>query len=92
MDCFSKLEYGDETVFGLLQITSSKSHSINAEYLATVSTSLSPNIYIAVVPNKASSDQFQLNPTDPDTEIPLYVAYLEDSFFEKFGNVKDDRN
>jgi len=92
IDCVAKLEYGKELVFGLLKITQSKRHNIDVEYLDTISTSFSPKIYITVVPNKASSDQFRLNPASPDTKIPLYVAYVEDSFFEKFGAMKDDRN
>jgi len=92
IDCVAKLEYGNKTVFGLLQITKSKCHNIDAKYLDTISEKLTPKVYIAVVPNKYVCDKFRLNPVDPKTEIPLYVAYLEDIFFEKFGNVKDDRN
>jgi hypothetical protein len=58
-------------------------HDNNAEYLDTISASLFPKMYIAVVSNKASSEQFRLNPVNPNIRIPLYVAYLEDNFFEK---------
>jgi len=90
INCVAKLEYGKEPVFGLLQITQWKRHDIDVEYLDEVCTSLSPKIYIAVVPNKASSDQFQLTPAHPNTKIPLHVAYLDDSFFEQFGIMEDD--
>jgi len=89
VDCVAKLEYKEKSVFGLLQITKSKSHNIDAKYLDTISKELSSKIYIAVVPNKYVCDKLRLNPAKPDTKIPLYVAYLEDSFFEQFAVMED---
>jgi len=89
IDCVAKLEYEKNSVFGLLQITKSKRHDIDAKYLDTISKKLSPKIYIAVVPNKYVCDEFRLDPANPDTKIPLYVAYVEDSFFEQFAVMED---
>jgi len=85
----AKLQYRKKSIYGLLQITKSKTNSIDVGYLDEVCTSLSPKMYIAVVPDKAMSDQFQLIPLRPETKIPLYVAYLDDSFFEQFGIMED---
>jgi hypothetical protein len=90
IDCVAKLKYKKKNVFGLLQITKSMKHDINAEYLETITSKLSSTMYIAVVPNKASSDQFRLNPANPYTKIPLYVAYLDDIFFAKFPIMENE--
>ncbi|KAG9398889.1 hypothetical protein AC1031_014197 [Aphanomyces cochlioides] len=73
----------------LLQLTRSKTHSIDTEYLQTIADCFPPNssiAYIAVVPNKAICDEFRLRPANPVTPIPLRVAYVDDDFFNKFGN------
>jgi len=92
LDCVAKLTYKRKKLCGLLQITKSKRHNIDVNYLAEISANLSPKIYIVVVPNKEISDQFRLSPAEPVTPIPLYVAYLQDSFFEVFTDMEDDRN
>ncbi|KAH9119678.1 hypothetical protein AeMF1_007776 [Aphanomyces euteiches] len=71
----------------LLQLTRSKTHSIDTEYLETISKCFPPNssiAYMAVVPNKAICDEFRLSPADPVKQIPLRVAYVDDDFFN-FG-------
>ncbi|KAH9160572.1 hypothetical protein LEN26_001800 [Aphanomyces euteiches] len=73
----------------LLQLTRSTTHSIDTEYLETISKCFPPNssiAYMAVVPNKAICDEFRLRPADPVKQIPLRVAYVDDGFFTKFGN------
>jgi hypothetical protein len=71
--------------FWLLQMTTSKSHSIDQDYLNKISNFLpgpSTVAYIAVVPNKAICDKFRLDPTNPaEINIPLCVAYINDDFF-----------
>ncbi|CAK4099634.1 unnamed protein product [Aphanomyces euteiches] len=71
----------------LLQLTRSKTHSIDTGYLKTISKCFPPNssiAYMAVVPNKAICDEFRLSPADPVKQIPLRVAYVDDDFFN-FG-------
>jgi len=87
IDCVAKLQYNNESVYGLLQMTVSKRHKLKVANLATFSANLSPTMYIAVVPNKATSDKFKFRfkPVRSDTKVPLHVAYLDDSFFESFG-------
>ncbi|GMF17769.1 unnamed protein product [Phytophthora fragariaefolia] len=89
IDCVALLEINGHDEFGLLQITRSKIHKIDPEYLDKISKWLSPHRphrYIAVVPNKDICDEFRLDKADPDTVVPLYVAYVDDRFFEQLMN------
>jgi hypothetical protein len=77
--------------FWLLQLTTLKTHSIDTEYLKNISKRLGSKkiTYIAIVPNKAICDEFQLIPTDPNTQIPLRIAYVNNDFFETLSSTMD---
>jgi hypothetical protein len=73
IDCVAKLVTGE---FLLLQITIAKEHKIDAAYLKRISGLLTPQRYMAVVPNKDICDSFRPR---LDSDVPLYVAYVDDA-------------
>jgi hypothetical protein len=75
--------------FLLLQLTKAENHSIDTTYLDTIARRLSRLTtkqidYIAIVPNKVICDEFRLKPASPNTTLALKVAYIMDTFFDKF--------
>lgn len=74
IDCVAKL--GSGTV-GLIQITKSDHHKIDAKALDKYAKNISGRSrYIALVPDKETCDKFRLSPADPPTKVPLDVAYI----------------
>jgi hypothetical protein len=85
IDCVAKLNMGGEhKEIGLIQITKSDSHKIDSEALNRYAEMfpVKPR-YIVLVPNKETSDKFQLSPADPPTKVPLHVAYVTNQNFLK---------
>ena len=80
IDCVAKLNMGGEhKEVGLIQITKSDNHKIDSEALDRYAMMFPDSVrYIALVPNKETSDKFRLFPADPPTKVPLYIAYVTD--------------
>jgi hypothetical protein len=80
IDSVAKLNMGGEhKEVGLIQITKSDSHKIDAVALDRYAAMFTGNVrYIALVPNKETSDKFRLSPANPPTKVPLYIAYVTD--------------
>jgi energy-coupling factor transporter ATP-binding protein EcfA2 len=79
IDSVAKLKLDEEhNVVALIQITKSEKHKIDSDTLNTYA-GFFPNgaIYVALVPDKDTSDNFRLAPVDPPTNVQLYVAYFE---------------
>ena len=78
IDCVAKLDIGGEDeVVGLIQITTSDNHKIDSVALDKYAKMFPNNArYIALVPDKETSDKFRLSPVNPQTLTPLYVAYV----------------
>jgi hypothetical protein len=64
----------------LIQITISDNHKLDPVVLDGYAA-IFPNRsrYIALVPNKETCDEFRLKPVNPETTVPLYVAYMTTS-------------
>jgi hypothetical protein len=80
IDSVAKLNMGGEhKEVSLIQITKSDSHKIDAVAFDSYAAMFMGDVrYIALVPNKETSDKFQLSPAHPPTKVPLYVAYVTD--------------
>ncbi|KAF4037049.1 hypothetical protein GN244_ATG10899 [Phytophthora infestans] len=79
IDSVAKLSMDGQDVVGLIQITKSVKHSIDAKALdkyAALFPDTSSVRYIALVPDRETSDKFRLYPADPPTQTLLHVAYV----------------
>jgi hypothetical protein len=77
IDSVARLNSDGEHIVGLIQITKSETHRIDIEALDRYASRFSEGVrYIALVPDKETSDKFRLRPSDPETQVPLYVAYI----------------
>ncbi|DBA02439.1 TPA: hypothetical protein N0F65_008653 [Lagenidium giganteum] len=78
IDSVAKLNMGGErNVVGLIQITKSDNHKIDSVALDKYAKLFPDGArYIALVPDKETSDKFRLAPADPSTQVPLDVAYI----------------
>ena len=77
IDNVAKLNLGGgRNVVCLIQIMKSDRHKIDSVALDRYAR-LFPDgaIYIALVPDKQTCDNFRLAPADPPTQLPLDVAY-----------------
>ena len=84
IDSVAKVSIGGRNVVGLLQITKSNSHKIDANVLDEYATRFpgSDVEYFALVPDKTTSDNFRLDPASPKTNLPLKVAYLDNDIWK----------
>jgi len=78
IDSVAKLNMsGQQGVVGLIQITKSDNHKIDPEALDRYADLFPGGAeYVALVPDKETSDKFRLSPADPPTQVPLHVAYI----------------
>lgn len=68
---------GEQNVTAMIRITKADEVTVDSEALSNYATLCPGDVrYVALVPDKETSDKFQLSPANPPTQVPLYVAYI----------------